>query len=129
MHIQLPKQIEKTKNYLVIVEGKKDKIALEKLGFNKIFVFNETGQSLGERIEKIQELCSKKDKICILTDFDKKGKKLYLLIKSKLSEIGVKLDSSLRAFLLREKISHIEGLAHFIEYNENKKTRRARNNN
>jgi len=118
MHTELPRQIEKAKDYLVIVEGKKDKAALEKLGFNRIFVFNETGQSLGERAEKIQELCSKKDKVCILTDFDRKGKKLYLLLKSKLSEAGVKLDSSLRAFLLGEKISHIEGLAHFIEYGE-----------
>ena len=121
MNTEIPEQIEKAKDYLVVVEGKKDKTALERLGFDRIFVFNETGQSLGERIERIQELCRKKDKVCILTDFDKQGKKLYLLLKSKLSEAGVKLDSSLRAFLLREKISHIEGLSHFIENEEARK--------
>ena len=55
-------QIQKAKDYLIIVEGKKDKHALQQLGFQKIFVINETGKSLGEKIEQIQELCNKKDK-------------------------------------------------------------------
>jgi len=109
------KQIEKAKDHLIIVEGKKDKSALQQLGFQKIFVIHETGKSLPERIEQIQALCGKKDKVCILTDFDKKGKKLYLLLKSKLSELGVRLDNTLRGFLLRERISHIEGLAHYLK--------------
>lgn len=113
------KQIEKAKEHIIIVEGKKDKYALQQLGFDKIFVLNETGKSLYEKIEEIQALCEKKDKVCILTDFDKKGKKLYLLLKSKLAESGVRLDNTLRGFLLKEKISHIEGLFHFVENGKN----------
>jgi len=78
-------------------------------------VINETGKSLPEKIEEIQSLLSKKDKVCILTDFDKKGKQIYLLLKSQLQEIGVRLDNTLRGVLLKKKISHIEGLSHYIK--------------
>ena len=103
MNPQIIKQLEKAKGYLIIVEGKKDKSALQKLGFQKIFVIHETGKSLGEKIEQIQEL-TEKNKVCILTDFDKKGKKMYLLLKSRLQEIGVRMDNTLRGFLLKQKI-------------------------
>jgi len=118
MNDRFLKQLEKAKEYLIIVEGKKDKTSLQKLGFQKIFVIHETGKSLGEKIEQIQEIVGK-NKVCILTDFDKKGKKMYLLLKSKLQEIGVRMDNTLRGFLLKQKISHIEGLYHFLQ-NENK---------
>jgi len=123
MNQQFLKDIEKAKDYLIIVEGKKDKSSLQALGFENIFVINETGKSLPEKIEQIQQLCDKKTKVCILTDFDKKGKQLYLLLKSKLQEIGVRMDSTLRGVLLKERISHIEGLANYIKNHnhENKK--------
>jgi len=125
MHEKFLKELDKAQDYLIIVEGKKDKSALIKLGFQNIFVINETGKSLGEKIEQIQELCGKKDKVCILTDFDKKGKKLYLLLKSKLNEIGVRMDNSLRGSLLKERISHIEGLYKYLEkQDENGRKRR-----
>jgi 5S rRNA maturation endonuclease (ribonuclease M5) len=117
MNEKIIKQIEKAKDYLIIVEGKKDKFALQRLGFKKIFVIHETGKSLGEKIEQIQEIVGK-DKVCILTDFDKKGKQMYFLLKSKLQEIGVRMDNTFRGFLLKQKISHIEGLDHFINKEE-----------
>ena len=113
MNYKFLRQLKKAKNYLIIVEGKKDKSSLEKLGFSRIFVIHETGKSLPEKIEQIREIVGK-DKVCILTDFDKKGKKLYMLLKSKLVESGVRLDNTLRGFLLKQKISHIEGLFHFV---------------
>ena len=114
MNYDFMTEVEKAKDYLVIVEGKKDKYALQYLGFNRIFVINETGKSLGE---------SKKDGVCILTDFDRKGKKMYLLLKSKLSELGVRMDNSFRGFLLKQRISHIEGLLHFLERGGNERMR------
>lgn len=115
MNTELLHQIGKAKDNLIIVEGKKDKHALQQLGFQRIFVINETGKSLPEKIEQIQALCGKKDKVCILTDFDKKGKQMYLLLKSKFSELGIKMDNTLRGFLLKERVSHIEGLTNFME--------------
>lgn len=110
----LMNDVEKARKFLIVVEGKKDKSALEKLGFERIFVLHESGKSFGEKIEKITELCGKNEKVCILTDFDRKGKKLYMLLKSKLGEAGVRLNSSLRGALLRARVSHVEGLYGFL---------------
>ena len=107
---KLKKEIEQAKDYLIIVEGKKDKSALQELDFKNIFMINEAGKSLYEKIEQIEQIAGK-TKICILTDFDKKGKKLYLLLKKELSQRKVRLDNRLRASLLKLKISHIEGLS------------------
>ncbi|MEK6820292.1 MAG: toprim domain-containing protein [Nanoarchaeota archaeon] len=108
------KILSQAKGMLIVVEGKKDKIALEKLGFEYIFVINETGHSLYEKIEEIEKNAGKK-KICILTDFDKKGKKLYLLLKSELGKRRVKLDNAFREALLKQRVSHIEGLSNFMD--------------
>jgi 5S rRNA maturation endonuclease (ribonuclease M5) len=89
------------------------------LGFKNIFVINETGKSLYEKIEEIEELAGKR-KICILTDFDKKGKKLYLKLKSELSTRKLRLNNSFRGILLKLNISHIEGLSSFIKSQKEK---------
>jgi 5S rRNA maturation endonuclease (ribonuclease M5) len=115
MKSQLKKQIEKAKSYIIVVEGKKDKKALQDLGFKNIFIIHETGKPLYWKIEKIAENCDKKEKVCILTDFDKEGKKLYFLLKEKFQELGIKQDNSLRGALLKEKISHIEGLSTYLK--------------
>lgn len=120
--IDLKKELEKAKDLLLIVEGKKDFLSLKKLGFKNIFVINETGKSIYEKIEEI-ELLAGKNKICILTDFDKKGKQLYLLLKSELGKRKVRLDNTLRGILLKLDISHIEGLSNFIKNMENGKKR------
>jgi len=110
---ELQKEIEKAKDCLIIVEGKKDFLSLQELGFENIFVINESGKSLYEKIEEIEQIAGKK-KVCILTDFDKKGKKLYLLLKRELSQKKVRMDNTFRGILLKEHISHIEGLSSFI---------------
>jgi 5S rRNA maturation endonuclease (ribonuclease M5) len=112
---RLRQDIEKYLNYVIIVEGKKDVAALNHLGFKKVYAIHQTSLPLKERILQILNDINKKDKICILTDFDKKGKKLYLLLKSELQQLGARLDSSLRGILLKSRISHIEGLDKFIE--------------
>lgn len=112
---KLKQDVEKYINYVVLVEGKKDVAALKVLGFEKVFAVHSTGVSLRERIEQIiSEIDLKKEKVCILTDFDKKGKQLYLLLKKELGELGVRLDSSLRGILLKAGVSHIEGLDKFM---------------
>ena len=45
---------------------------------------------------------------------DRKGKKLYMLIKSEMQMLGVRLDSSLRGLLIKAGLSHIEGFATFM---------------
>lgn len=105
-------------DYVIIVEGKKDVNALTKLGFSKVYAIHETSIPLLERVEQIMSQIDKKDKICILTDFDKRGKQLYFDIKGMFQTLGGRLDSKLRGLLLVTDLSHIEGLKSFIEKTE-----------
>lgn len=113
---KLKQDVEKYRDYVIIVEGKKDVSSLRVLGFDKVFAIHNTGVPLRERVEQIiRGIDLKKDRVCILTDFDRKGKQLYLLLKREFSELGVKLDSNLRGILLKSGVSHIEGLDKFME--------------
>ena len=113
--LELKNELAAYFEYAIIVEGKKDAAALEALGFEHVYMINQTSVSIGERVEQIAARVGKKRKICILTDFDKKGKQLYLLLKKLFQEQGSRLNSSLRGILLRAGVSHIEGLDSFIE--------------
>lgn len=85
------------------------------MGFEKLYAIHQTGVPIRERIRFIVEELDKKDRVCILTDFDKKGKQLYLLIKQEMQTLGVRLDSSLRGILIKSQVSHIEGLYDFVK--------------
>ena len=109
------KEIKKAidKDLLIVVEGKKDKRALEFLGFRpeNILIINVKG-TVNEFIEGV----IKKNKIvAIMTDFDSAGKKLYFRIKRELVKQGIRIDDRLRLAMLKAKVSHVEGLATFIE--------------
>ena len=112
---QLGQDIKKYQRYVILVEGKKDVAALKAIGFEKVYAVHQTGVSIKERVEQIISCLEKRDKVCILTDFDKKGKQLYLLLKKEFIELGVKVDSSLRGILLKANVSHIEGLYEFMK--------------
>lgn len=106
-------EIDKLNNYkyIIIVEGKKDRITLEKLGIkNNIIELSK------KPIYKIIEEIASQDKECIiLTDFDKKGKQLYGKLNSGLTRLGVKVNNKFREFLQKNtKISHIEGLYSYL---------------
>src|SRR3990167_5645230 len=88
-------------NKLIIVEGKKDKLALENLGINNILTFSNSPHYSCEDINQ---------EVVILTDLDKHGKKLYSIIKKNLQKRGIKIDKKFREFLFQKKISHIEGI-------------------
>ena len=114
-NIQLKQEIERYKNYVIIVEGKKDIFSLKALGFERVYAIHNTGVPLRERIEQILPEIERKDKVCILTDFDKQGKKMYLLLKKEFQELGVRVDSTLRGILIKSGVSHIEGLYQFMK--------------
>ena len=105
----------KYKDYVFIVEVRKDADSLNALGFERVYTINQIGVSLREIIEKIVNDISRKDKVCILTDFDKKGKQLYKIIKKEMASMNVRIDSSLRKVLLIMGVSHVEGLDSFVE--------------
>jgi len=105
---ELNQEINKLKdsNTLIIVEGKKDRKALEKLGIKNIIELSK--KPLFQIIEDIS--CKNKECI-ILTDLDKKGKQLYGKLNSGLSRLGVRVDNKFREFLQKNtRLSHIEGI-------------------
>ena len=110
--LQLLEWVGKLKNTdkLIVVEGIKDKRALEKFGIEGII-------TLKKAIYKTAEDIAKQEKDCIiLTDLDREGKKLYKELSTKLQDLGVKVDKSFREFLFRKtKLRQIEGLRKYLE--------------
>lgn len=94
---------------LVIVEGKKDKIALEKLGITNVVAIS--CKPLYSFIESINA-----EEVIILTDLDKEGRNLYSILKRGLQEKGIKVDNYFREYLFKNsKITQIEGLYHYLK--------------
>ena len=90
----------------VIVEGRKDKEALEALGAGNVFCLNHRPV-----YEVAEEVAARSRKVVILTDLDREGKKLYGKLRTHLQLLGVEVDNYFREFLLRKtKIRQIEGL-------------------
>ena len=116
---QLQTEIEKFKDYVIIVEGKKDVQSLKSLGFKKVYAIHSTGVPLRERVEQIMSYIEKKERVCILTDLDKRGKQLYEILKPIFQELSARLDSTFRGILIKSRISHIEGINTFIQKVEN----------
>ena len=99
-------------NELIIVEGKKDKRALESLGITNIIILN---KPLFEVVEKVS---SNNTRCVLLTDLDKKGKMLYAKLKKDLQRNGVKTIDSYRNFLFKHtNLLNIEGLITYINRN------------
>ncbi len=113
--INLLNEIKKAikSSVLVIVEGKKDKVALEKIGFESKNILLIHGKPFYKTIDEVEKRKTKK--CIILTDLDKKGKQFYYILKKILVRKGIKIEDKLRKIMLKERISHTEGLATFIQ--------------
>lgn len=109
---QLVQWIEKLKQEqpYIIVEGPKDKTALNKLGLTNIIILR--GKPLFQVVEDISKIT---DKVLILTDLDKKGRELYARLRQDLQKHGVKIDDKFREFLFKEtKLRQIEGFTNYL---------------
>lgn len=94
---------------LILVEGKKDKEALAKLGITNI-----TTVSQKPIYQIVESILLKKKEVIILTDFDAEGRRLYSRLYRQFQQYGIKVDNTYRIFLIRKtRISHIEGIASY----------------
>lgn len=94
---------------LIIVEGIKDKRALENIGLKNIVTLKKPLYAV------VEEIASKAKEVIILTDLDPKGKELYARLSKDLQKHGVKIDNAFREFLFKEtKLRQIEGLVHYL---------------
>ena len=100
----------KANRELILVEGQKDKRALEIIGATApIAVLSK--QPIFVTVESI---AAHHNKVIILTDTDKQGKKLYSVLSKNFKRLGVIVDDRFRLFLMKSKVSHIEGLVSFL---------------
>ncbi len=104
----LDRELERARKKLVLVEGVKDKRALEALGFSHVVPLK--NRPLFEIIESVEER-----EVLILTDLDPEGRKLFSSLSRGLKKRGVKVDNKLRLALMKAGLSHIEGLATFLK--------------
>lgn len=105
---ELDKMIEKLvrEQPFIIVEGSKDRAALQKFGIENIVVLK--GSPLYEVVEQV---AAQTTSCLILTDLDQEGKKLYAKLKKDLQRHKVKVDDRFRNFLFKETtLRCIEGL-------------------
>lgn len=105
-------QLKKLKNSskIIIVEGKKDKEALKKLGIKNIIELSKK-----PLFQIIEEVADNEKECIILTDLDNKGKQLYGKINSGLQNLGVKVDNRFRNFLYKNtKLRQIEGIVTYM---------------
>lgn len=102
--------IKESKKY-ILVEGKNDKIALQRLGLLKIIVIDKR-----PLYKAVEDIVSKTREIIILTDMDKEGKKLYSKISSDVQQFGVKVDNKYREALYKKtKLRQIEGFTSYMK--------------
>lgn len=89
------------KDKVVIVEGKRDKRALEKIGIRNVIEIS------GKPLSSIVNIVKGKH-VVILTDFDKEGKKLEKKLTYLFSKNKIKIDRMLRFKFLRFGVDKIE---------------------
>ncbi len=99
----------KQKDLLVVVEGLKDRRALEELGIVRIFCLNQPLFAV------VEEIAATEKEVVLLTDLDEEGKKLYYRLSVDLQRHGVKISNKLREFLFTTKLRHIEGLNSYLQ--------------
>lgn len=95
---------------LVIVEGVKDKRALQQFGITNVLMLSKK-----PLYAVAEEAANKSKDVIILTDLDSEGKKVYAKLNTNLQHLGVRIDDEFRAFLFSTKIRQIEGLKRYAE--------------
>jgi 5S rRNA maturation endonuclease (ribonuclease M5) len=90
----------------VIVEGRKDREALEGLGVGEPIIELNKGVSLLAIVEAMQGY----DEVIVLTDLDQHGKILRKKLQQLFKLYGIREDVRPREILAKMRFSHVEGL-------------------
>lgn len=112
----IEKFAETSKESAVIVEGKKDVLALRRLGVRgKIISIKNRGYTFSETIE---ELANMQTSVIIMTDFDRYGsglaKKLLISLTEKRIKVNLSFWKQIKS-LARSDVKDVESLPKFME--------------
>jgi 5S rRNA maturation endonuclease (ribonuclease M5) len=103
-------------NSIVIVEGKRDKIALSKMG--ALSIVDISGKPLETTIKTVS--LKNPESVAILTDYDKEGEKQLKILTKCLNSQGIKIDNTLRKQIKStfniQKIEEINAFAKLLDY-------------
>ena len=110
------KLAEESKETTIIVEGRKDVVALRELGVTgKIICLHNSGKALTNLVEEISDT---QNSVIILTDFDRYGRELAGRLLGSLEGNRVKANlvfwRRIKS-LVRHEIKDIEGLSRYME--------------
>jgi len=107
--LRLKKFTAARQDWVVLVEGKRDKEALEKFEIEPIYPMK------GKNFHDIgQELSEKFNGVVILTDLDRTGEEIYKKLTKILEGYGLKVDGSFREDLRRSGIKFVEKIPKVI---------------
>lgn len=113
--IELLQAEENTGNSIILVEGKKDKKAIERLGLKNILCVNNANCSLSGLFGFVEGIDRNIKEAAILTDLDKEGKRIYHKLKQLLQARRIKINDKLRNALFKTELRQIEGLYNYLE--------------
>ncbi len=110
---KLQRLLEKMERSVVLVEGKRDKNALEKLGCRRVI-------TISGRVRDVCESLDGEHEAVIATDLDRRGNELARRAREELEGCSVRADSETRVLLARIlKIKYFEdakrGFDEFME--------------
>ncbi|MBI4182260.1 MAG: toprim domain-containing protein [Candidatus Aenigmarchaeota archaeon] len=91
---------------VVVVEGTRDRLALEGLGMSRIVPLN--GRSLANVAEELARL--RPPEVVILTDFDREGRALHARLRTLLARYGVRANPRLRHMVRQFGWTRIEDM-------------------
>jgi len=95
--------------WVVLVEGKRDKRALEAFGIEPVY------QMKGKKYHDIaQELSEKFKGVVLLTDLDRHGEEIFRKLSKILESYGLKVDGSFREDMRRAGVKFVEKIPKVI---------------
>ncbi|MCK4634954.1 MAG: hypothetical protein KAT37_03710 [Candidatus Aenigmarchaeota archaeon] len=99
--------LDEIKDFKIIVEGIKDKKALEEFGFSDVSTIN--------RNKGLYDVAmSFKGEVLVFTDFDSEGEEISKKLSELLRKTGCRVDTNtrrkLRRLFIKNKINTVEGL-------------------
>lgn len=108
--LELFMKIEKQYSVIIVVEGKRDELALRDLGITKPIVQIHRGKRMNEVVEEIAVLWSPDFEVLILTDFDDEGSSLNAYLQRNLEARHIPVERRLRGRILKlmDNQRHIE---------------------
>lgn len=105
--------LESFRDYSLIVEGKKDKKALESLGLDNIFEIS------GKSVERLLLKLPRDRKYVVLTDFDREGedkkRKIYKLFEKNRMSFNPSLRRKVKDFFKVSKIEELISISKLME--------------